>query len=88
MFANGDITSPEKAKWVLEHTKADGIMIGRTAVGKPWIFKQIKEGMEVASASLIKEVVLEHYDQMITHYDKYGAIILEIKSMLLKILLK
>jgi len=75
MFANGDIDSPEKAKWVLEHTGADGIMIGRAAVGKPWIFKQIKEGMKEASPALIKEVVLEHFDQMIKHYDKYGAII-------------
>ena len=75
MFANGDIDSPEKAKWVLEHTKADGVMIGRAAVGKPWIFKQIKEGMALPTPELIKEVVLEHYDQMISHYDKYGAII-------------
>lgn len=75
MFANGDIDSPEKAKWVLEHTKAEGVMIGRAAVGKPWIFKQIKEGMSEPTPELIKEVVLEHYDQMISHYDKYGAII-------------
>jgi len=75
VLANGDIDSPAKAKWVLEHTKADGIMIGRAAVGKPWIFKQIKEGMEEVSSELIKEVVLEHFDQMIEHYDKYGAII-------------
>lgn len=75
MFANGDIDSPQKAKWVLEHTKADGIMIGRSAVGKPWIFRQIREGMHTPTPELIKEVVLEHFDQMITHYDKYGAIV-------------
>ena len=75
VLANGDIDSPAKAKWVLEHTGADGLMIGRAAVGKPWIFKQIKEGMEEASPELIKEVVLEHFDQMIKHYDIYGAII-------------
>ncbi len=75
VLANGDIDSPAKAKWVLEHTGADGLMIGRAAVGKPWIFKQIKEGMEDATPELIKEVVLEHFDQMIKHYDKYGAIV-------------
>ncbi len=75
VLANGDIDSPAKAKWVLEHTGADGLMIGRAAVGKPWIFKQIKEGMEEATPELIKEVVLEHFDQMIKHYDKYGAIV-------------
>ena len=75
VLANGDIDSPAKAKWVLEHTGADGIMIGRAAVGSPWIFKQIKEGMEEPTSALIKEVVLEHFDQMIAHYDKYGAIV-------------
>ncbi len=75
VLANGDIDSPAKAKWVLEHTGADGIMIGRAAVGNPWIFKQIKEGMEEPTSALIKEVVLEHFDQMIAHYDIYGAIV-------------
>lgn len=75
VIANGDIDSPQKAEWVLEHTGADGVMIGRGAVGKPWIFKQIKEGMREPTSELIKEVVLEHFDQMIEHYDKYGAIV-------------
>lgn len=74
VIANGDIDSPEKAKWVLEHTGADGIMIGRAAVGKPWIFKQIKEGIDEVTPELITEVVLEHYDQMISYYDHYGAV--------------
>jgi len=75
VIANGDIDSASKAKWVLEHTGADGIMIGRAAVGKPWIFHQIKEGIEEVSSELVKEVVLEHFDQMLAHYGKYGAII-------------
>jgi len=75
VIANGDIDSPQKAKWVLEHTGADGIMIGRAAVGNPWIFKQIKEGIDELTSELIKEVVLEHYDQMISYYEQYGAIL-------------
>jgi len=75
VIANGDIDSPEKAKWVLEHTGADGIMIGRAAVGTPWIFKQIKEGIDEVTPELITEVVLEHYDQMINYYEQYGAIL-------------
>lgn len=75
VIANGDIDSPAKAKWVLSHTNADGIMIGRAAVGKPWIFRQIKEGMENPSSALIREVVLEHFDQMVAHYGMYGAVI-------------
>lgn len=42
VIANGDIDSPEKAKYVLEYTGADALMIGRPAQGKPWIFNQIQ----------------------------------------------
>jgi tRNA-dihydrouridine synthase B len=41
VIANGDIDTPQKAKHVLEHTKADGLMIGRAAQGKPWLFREI-----------------------------------------------
>ncbi len=74
VIANGDIDSPAKAQWVVEHTKADGVMIGRAAVGNPWIFHQIKTGESVVSSRLIQEVVLEHFDQMIAHYGVYGAV--------------
>ena len=42
IIANGDITSPEKAKAILDYTAVDGLMIGRAAQGNPWIFQQIK----------------------------------------------
>ena len=42
VFANGDINTPGDAQKVLEHTRADGLMIGRGAQGNPWIFKQIE----------------------------------------------
>jgi tRNA-dihydrouridine synthase B len=42
MTANGDITSPEKARAVLAHTGADAVMIGRGARGRPWIFREIE----------------------------------------------
>lgn len=41
VIANGDVTSPEKAKHVLEATGADALMIGRAAQGRPWIFREI-----------------------------------------------
>lgn len=75
VIVNGDIDSPAKAKWVLEHTGADGIMVGRAAVGKPWIFHQMKEGIDNVDSALVKRVVLEHFDQMIKHYGYYGAVI-------------
>jgi len=74
VIANGDITSRDKAKWVLEHTEADGIMIGRGAVGNPWIFQQIKDNTDIVSSQLIKEVVLEHFEQMLSYYGEYGAV--------------
>ncbi len=75
VIANGDIDSAQKAQWVLDHTGADGIMVGRAAIGKPWIFHQMREGLEAVEGSLIRDVVLEHFDQMIKHYGEYGAII-------------
>ncbi len=42
IFGNGDINSPEKAKLYKEKYKVDGIMIGRAAIGNPWIFREIK----------------------------------------------
>jgi len=80
VMANGDIDSPQKAKWVLEHTGAAGIMVGRGAVGKPWMFQLMKnhifgDGSSEVSAELVKEIVLEHFDQMIEHYGNHGAIV-------------
>jgi len=80
VMANGDIDSPEKAKWVLEYTGAAGVMVGRGAVGRPWMFQLMKNyiygnGSSVLTAELVKEVVLEHFDQMIHHYGDHGAIV-------------
>ena len=41
VIANGDITTPERAQAVLRHTRADAVMIGRAAQGRPWIFREI-----------------------------------------------
>jgi len=80
VLVNGDIDSPQKAKWVLEHTGAAGVMVGRGAVGKPWIFQLMKNhingtGSAEVTPSLVQEVVLEHFDQMVAHYGDYGAIV-------------
>jgi len=75
VIANGDITSYEKAKWVLEHTGADGVMIGRGAVGAPWIFHQLRSGEEYVSQELKHAIIMEHFDKMIEFYGEYGAIL-------------
>ncbi len=73
VIANGDITDYEKAKWVLNHTKADGLMIGRGAIGQPWIFHQLKTGEKDVSIALKQEIVLEHFDKMIEFYGPHGV---------------
>ena len=73
VIANGDIDSYDKAKWVLEHTGADGVMIGRGAVGAPWIFHQLRTGTEHIDKNLKHEIIMEHFDKMIEFYGAYGV---------------
>lgn len=69
IIANGDIDSPEKAKAVLEHTKADGLMIGRAAQGRPWIFNEIDHFLK--TGLLIEPVSLNaRYETIKTHVAK------------------
>ncbi len=77
VVANGDIDSPHKAKFVLEYTGADAVMIGRAAQGRPWIFREIdhflKTGEELAPPSLteVKEIMLVHVQKL---HDFYGEV--------------
>jgi len=73
VIANGDIDSYEKAKWVLEHTGSDGVMIGRGAVGAPWIFHQLRTGSKDIDQMLKYEIILEHFDKMIEFYGAHGV---------------
>ena len=74
VIANGDIKDYDKAKEVLSYTKADGVMIGRGAIGKPWVFYQLKHGFDDISNEIKKQIILEHYDEMLKFYGDYGAI--------------
>ncbi|MDV7213000.1 tRNA dihydrouridine synthase DusB [Azotobacter beijerinckii] len=66
VFANGDIDSPEKARRVLDATGADGLLIGRAAQGRPWIFREIEhylrtgERLPAVTAAEVEPVLLEH----------------------------
>jgi tRNA-dihydrouridine synthase B len=73
VIANGDIDSYDKAKWVLEHTGADGVMIGRGAVGAPWIFHQLRTGEEHIDEKLKHKIIMEHFDKMIEFYGEFGV---------------
>jgi len=74
VIANGDIKDYDKAKEVLEYTKADGVMIGRGAIGKPWIFYQLKHGVEDISEEKKKEIILEHYDATLNFHGEHGTV--------------
>lgn len=74
IFANGDITSPEKAQFVLNYTKADALLIGRAAQGNPWLFREInyflETGHHYSSPTFTerKQVMLEHLTALHTLY--------------------
>jgi tRNA-dihydrouridine synthase B len=74
LIANGDITTPEKAKYVLDYTGADAVMIGRAAQGKPWIFREIAHYLTTGTHMLpptvdeIHTVMLEHIHDLYVFY--------------------
>jgi tRNA-dihydrouridine synthase B len=63
VFANGDITTPEKARQVLAHTGADGLLIGRGAQGRPWIFREILHYLETGTH--LSEPPLDEVEQIL-----------------------
>jgi tRNA-dihydrouridine synthase B len=69
VIANGDIDTPEKARAVLDATGADGLMIGRAALGRPWIFREILSylatGQHLPSpgAAELRRILLSHYGE-------------------------
>ena len=76
VIANGDITSAEKARYVLDYTQADAVMIGRGALGRPWLFQTIAGLIE--TGSVIAEPDLdEKCGQILSHIEElhqfYGA---------------
>lgn len=79
LIANGDIDSPEKAKYVLDYTGADAIMVGRAAQGRPWIFREIAHflatGEHLASPEIseIKQVLLAHLTELYRFYGEYSG---------------
>ena len=71
VVVNGDCASPEDAAAMLEASGADAVMIGRAAVGRPWLVGQIAaalrgEAIEVPSVEARREAALDHYDTLLT----------------------
>jgi tRNA-dihydrouridine synthase B len=75
VVANGDITTPEKAKMVLDATSADAVMIGRAAQGRPWICREIDYFLQTGNylpAPLVSEVRTLMSSHLRSHYAFYG----------------
>jgi len=78
VIANGDIRSPQQAKFVLDYTAADGLMIGRAAQGRPWIFGLIHHYLQTGiikdepEITTIRRIMLDHLQAL---YDFYGEYI-------------
>jgi tRNA-dihydrouridine synthase B len=77
VFANGDITSPAKAAEVLRHTGADGLLIGRAAQGRPWIFREIEHYLrtgEYLPAPQLEEVERILLGHLAALHEFYGDV--------------
>lgn len=78
VVANGDITTPEKAKFVLDYTGADAVMIGRAAQGRPWICREIDHFLRTGThlpAPYVEEVRRLMSEHFAAHYAFYGEFV-------------
>ena len=80
VLANGDLTSAEKAKQVMESTGVDGIMLGRVAQGKPWVFSQYKhflqhgERLAPPTQQDVCDLLLEHLEALYQFYGQHSGV--------------
>ncbi|MGL5326990.1 MAG: tRNA dihydrouridine synthase DusB [Aeromonas sp.] len=77
VVANGDIDSPEKARYVLDYTGVDAVMIGRAAQGRPWIFREIRHFLETGTKlppperEEVRTLMNEHVTNLHLFYGAY-----------------
>ncbi|HZF25536.1 MAG TPA: tRNA dihydrouridine synthase DusB [Steroidobacteraceae bacterium] len=74
VFANGDIDSPQKAREIFQATGVDGVMIGRGAQGRPWIFREVNFFLATGRAHVpvalqeVRDILLAHLKALYSHY--------------------
>ncbi len=87
VIVNGDIKTYDDSITALEESKADGVMIGRGAYGKPWFINQVakflKTGIKEDDINLKAqyEIILKHYDSMIDHYGEQTGMMMARKHI-------
>ncbi|MDY6978568.1 MAG: tRNA dihydrouridine synthase DusB [Pseudomonadota bacterium] len=80
VIANGDISTPQKAEFVLRHTGADAVMIGRAAQGRPWIFGEIDHYLQTGellpepSAETIRDILVGHLKNLYAFYGEHTGV--------------
>ena len=80
VFANGDIDSAQRARQILDYTGCDGIMIGRAAQGRPWIFDEVnfflatRENRAVLALEKVRDIMRAHLEELYAFYgDRTGV---------------
>jgi len=80
VIANGDIDTPERVKDVLERTRADAVMIGRAAQGRPWMFREITHFLETGKrlpppeVDEIHRVLVAHLNDLYAFYGEHTGV--------------
>jgi tRNA-dihydrouridine synthase B len=80
VIANGDITTPERVREVLDYTRADGVMIGRAAQGRPWMFREIQHYLDTGETlpppevEEIHRVLIAHLNDLYEFYGEYTGV--------------
>jgi tRNA-dihydrouridine synthase B len=80
VIANGDIDSPVKARFVLEQTGVDALMIGRAALGRPWLFAQVQQFLDFGLEKIppdrdeLQNLILEHLYELYSFYGEYAGV--------------
>ncbi|MDR2678335.1 MAG: tRNA dihydrouridine synthase DusB [Zoogloeaceae bacterium] len=87
VIANGDIDSPEKARFVLDYTQADGLMIGRAAQGRPWLFREIAHFLATGEKLLpptvaeTRALLMEHVQALRAFYGEATSVFIARKHI-------
>jgi tRNA-dihydrouridine synthase B len=80
VIANGDISTPQQAREVLDYTGADAVMIGRGAQGSPWIFRAVNAFLDSEKIpppllqSFVTQIILQHLESLYAFYGEYTGV--------------
>lgn len=74
VIANGDVRNVQDIQAIKTHTQCDGVMIGRAAMGNPWIFSRLD--LTQVSQAMVKQMIAEHLSQMLSFYGEEIGLVL------------